>query len=307
MNQHRTMNGSPWSWVSKAAQERALEIGGSNLLLVYLALCRLESDTPDEAKGCFYASATQIARHSGLATRTVRRVIPKLETAQLAKVVSGRNNGVEGSNVANKYTLLNILPSLHASDSQSLPLVTHGHHLVTASCSEMAHSKELEELKEIEGVVDEKPKRSKSSPIQLPPIPAELDTPAFSIAWDEWIKHRKEKKKVLTASTASKQLQNLSEWGVDASVASIARSIEKGWVGLFLQTEFFPTNDQTVPTLPKSKEPENWVPVFQQLYPNGKSMPWDQLTQLHSDIADEVLKAIADYQPVTTATAQKAA
>jgi len=305
MNQHRTMNGSPWSWVSKAAQERALEIGGLKLLLVYLALCRLESDAPDEAKGCFHASANQIARHTGLSPRSVQGVLSQLESSGLATVQSGRGSGDKGSHVANRYTLLQIQPP-YALDAYT-PYATGADAHTQIQHEIIADNKELEELKEIEGVVDEKPKRSKSLHIQLPPIPVELDTPAFGIAWDEWIQYRKEIKKSLTPSSASQQLKTLAGWGVGAAIASIEASVVSGWRGLFPPKGFCHTNDQTVPSLPKSKEPENWMPVFQQLYPNGKSMPWDQLTQLHPNIADEILKAIADYQTVTTATAQKAA
>ncbi len=303
MGDHRSIHGSPWSWISKLAEERALADGGAKLLLVYYALCRLESDAPDEAKGCFYASTNQIARHSGLSPRSVQGVLPQLEISGLATILSGRGAGIRGSHIANRYTLLEITPP-YALDAYT-PYATGAYAHTQISHEIFADNKELEEQKEIEGVDDEKPKRLKSSLIQLPPIPVELDTPAFRIIWDEWIQHRKDKKKGLTATTATKQLKQLSAWGSEKATAALDKAIHEGWQGFYEPKEFFPTNDQSVPSLPKSKEPENWVPVFEQLYPNGKSMPWDQLAQLHPDIADEV-KAITDQQPLSTSTSQNA-
>jgi len=306
MSIHRTMNDSPWSWISKIAHERALEHGGSKLLLVYNALCRLESDAPVESKGNFFASANQIARHSGLSSRTIQKVLSKqLVSSGLATFVSGRGSGDKGSHVANRYTLLQITPP-YALDAYT-PYATGADAHTQIQHEIFADNKELEELKEIEAVVDEKPKRSKSSPIQLPPIPVKLDTPAFRTAWDEWIQYRKEIKKPLTPSSASKHLKQLAGWGVDGAIASIDASIGSSWMGLFEPKGYFPTQDQTVPSLPKSKEPEGWKDILKELYPNATIMPWDQLIQLNPNVADEVRKAIADKQPDGTTNEQKAA
>lgn len=52
------------------------------------------------------------------------------------------------------------------------------------------------------------------------------------IAWNDWLKHRKELKKKMTESTARKQIEFLRARGPDA-VAIINLAIEKGWTGLY--------------------------------------------------------------------------
>jgi hypothetical protein len=302
MQTHRSLNDSSWSWISKSAEERALADGGSKLLLVYYALCRLESDVPVEAKKGFFASTNQIARHSGLSSRTVQSALPLLELSGLATVISGRGAGDKGSHIANRYTLLQIHPpyALDANTPYATGADTHTqfHHEIVA---------DNKELKEKERVVDEKPKRSKSPTKSLPSIPTELDTPIFRTSWENWIQHRREIRKPLTPSSASKQLKQLNGWGADKATASLDEAIHKGWKGFYEPKGFFQTNDQIIPSVPKSLEPKGWKDILKELYPNAKAMPWDQLVQLTPEVADEVRKVIADKQPDGTTNEQKAA
>jgi len=64
-------------------------------------------------------------------------------------------------------------------------------------------------------------------------IPRNLDTPAFRAKWHEWQSYRKQKRAKLTPMTAQKQLTELSRIGPDAAIATIEKSICKGWQGLF--------------------------------------------------------------------------
>jgi hypothetical protein len=66
---------------------------------------------------------------------------------------------------------------------------------------------------------------------QMPPI---LEaSPAFRAVWDEWKKHRKEKRKPLTPTSVNRQLKELAGWGPDRAIAAIQHSITKGWTGIF--------------------------------------------------------------------------
>lgn len=67
----------------------------------------------------------------------------------------------------------------------------------------------------------------------LPPLPANLQTDAFRAAWDEWQKHRKEKRATLTPTAAKRQLAELAEWGEADAIAAIQNSIKNGWQGIF--------------------------------------------------------------------------
>lgn len=65
------------------------------------------------------------------------------------------------------------------------------------------------------------------------PLPPGLDTPEFKAAWSDWGKHRREIRHKLTPTSVSRQLAMLERLGVEAAIASIEVSIEKGWCGLF--------------------------------------------------------------------------
>jgi hypothetical protein len=105
---HRTMDHSPFLWMSKAAQDRVLQAAGSTGLAIYAGLCRLESDAPPKAKDAFHASAANISRAAGVGTRTVERHLPLLARAGLIVMRSGRRSAANGANEANTYRLLNI-------------------------------------------------------------------------------------------------------------------------------------------------------------------------------------------------------
>lgn len=64
-----------------------------------------------------------------------------------------------------------------------------------------------------------------------PPEP--LDTAEFRDAWARWARHRAEKRKSLTPSTADSQLSMLAKLGSANAVACIELSITHGWQGLF--------------------------------------------------------------------------
>jgi len=66
-------------------------------------------------------------------------------------------------------------------------------------------------------------------------LPQVLQTDAFRAAWSEWVQYRRESRKPLTASTATKQLKQLEKFGHDSAIASITASITAGWQGIFDQ------------------------------------------------------------------------
>jgi hypothetical protein len=60
-----------------------------------------------------------------------------------------------------------------------------------------------------------------------------LNCPEFREAWNDWARHRKEKKKPITALAAQKQLAELSEMGLDRAMIAISFSIKNGYQGIF--------------------------------------------------------------------------
>jgi hypothetical protein len=102
---HRSPNDAPYLWLSKDAQDRALEAGGTKGLAVYVALCRLESNAPQQYKGAFSASRFNISQFSGVSVRIVADLLPVLVRARLIGFQSGRHAGKDRSHEANKFTL----------------------------------------------------------------------------------------------------------------------------------------------------------------------------------------------------------
>ena len=291
----------PWFRVPKATASVALDHGGSNMLLLLVALQWIENDRGEMGKP-FPASATLIARRSGLSTRTIERLLPQIQGTGLVQILSGKGTGMNGGDAPNRFILQS-----YPSDIMTDTLRQSDAPRPSASCAELAGIKEQEEPKEKEGLVGKEAKNIKTQIHELPPIPAELDTPAFRVAWGEWIQHRKEKGKPLTPSTASKQLKEVSAWGKERAIAAIDYSILKGWQGIFENPNHTPMQEQVVPSIPKAEAPEGWEETLKELYPNATDISWDLLTQLHPDVADQVKSAITHAAADAPAIAQKAA
>ena len=78
-----------------------------------------------------------------------------------------------------------------------------------------------------------KPKTPPKETAESVPIPPELATDGFRAAWADWIAERRERRKALTPRAARMQLEKLRPGGADAAIASIRKSIESGWAGIF--------------------------------------------------------------------------
>lgn len=74
--------------------------------------------------------------------------------------------------------------------------------------------------------------------------------PTFRSVWGRWCADRAKRKKPLTEEACRLQLAKLATWGSVAAVASIERSLECGWVGLFP-----PPDDE--PKVPKARPTRN--------------------------------------------------
>lgn len=108
MTAPRRLDDGPWLWLSHAAHIRAKSAGGAKGLAIMVALAAREP----KGRGEFYASAQNIADGCGLSVRTVERMLPLLENAKLIAVQSGKRAGADGGDVANKYRILTVHPSI---------------------------------------------------------------------------------------------------------------------------------------------------------------------------------------------------
>lgn len=57
--------------------------------------------------------------------------------------------------------------------------------------------------------------------------------PNVLAAWDAWVAYRREKRQMLTPTSAKHQIAKLSEWGPEQFVDSLNRSIMNSWTGIF--------------------------------------------------------------------------
>jgi hypothetical protein len=73
----------------------------------------------------------------------------------------------------------------------------------------------------------------KEKPKEEAPIPPSLGTPGFLAAWQDWQRHRSEKRQTLTPTARKQQLKRLAAMGPARAVAAIEYSIANGWTGVF--------------------------------------------------------------------------
>lgn len=291
----------PFCWQNKETLRGIRESldgdgGLASVLSVYHALTEIASDMASDE---FTTMQSHIGKLSGgLSTSTVKRCIKELRALHVISYELSRLRGPlkfilhrDGSQIPNDGSQM--------TNDRSFPI----------SGEVVSSRRTLEEsLEEIPaGVAAKSRKRSQATPKVLHSIPPELDTPAFRVAWGEWIQHRKEKGKSLTPSTASKQLKEVSALGETRAIAAIDYSILKGWLGIFENPNQTPTEERVVQSIPKVEAPEGWEETLKELYPNATHISWDQLTQLHPDVADQVMSAMANEAADAPAIAQNAA
>jgi hypothetical protein len=94
----------PFTRIFKADHDKALE-ADPLALLVYVALCRIQSDAPPEEKASFRAGAARIARHCGLSRRAIQERLRRLQRDGLIVVLSGRRENRESDHEENRITL----------------------------------------------------------------------------------------------------------------------------------------------------------------------------------------------------------
>lgn len=91
--------------IFKADHDKALELGPT-CLLIFLALCRIQSDAPPEKKGLFQAGAARVMRHCGLSRRAVQEGMKQLAAEGIIEIISGRRKDRKTDHEENQITLL---------------------------------------------------------------------------------------------------------------------------------------------------------------------------------------------------------
>ena len=76
--------------------------------------------------------------------------------------------------------------------------------------------------------------RKKSPPTTIPP---ELDCREFREAWNDFLTHRKEKRKPVTPTNERALLTKLASWGSCSASEALRDSVMNGWIGVFKPKE----------------------------------------------------------------------
>jgi len=96
----------PHTRISKAQHDAILTALGTPGFVVYVALCRIQSDAKLDEKHLFPAGAKRIARHCGLSVRSIRAYLPQLVELGAITMQSGRHAGRKRDNEENKVSLI---------------------------------------------------------------------------------------------------------------------------------------------------------------------------------------------------------
>lgn len=201
----------PFSVIQKSEHDKALALGSTGLL-VYVALCRLQSDARPDEKNCFPAGAARIAKHCGLSSRCVKDYLPKLAAEGIIEIESGCKTGTRNYNEENKITLFGSAAGSLRRESET-----------GVSCP-------------VYVVKKEKRKRKQAARF----VPEEIALPhgeQFDAAWQEFCTHRKELGHKLTPTATKRILKELEAVSESAAVESLHQAIAKGWRAPFPKPE----------------------------------------------------------------------
>lgn len=172
----------------------------------------------DEAGSC-YPSTKSIAERTDLKPGSVTANIRKLEArGLLVREQQYRPNGAKSSN---RYTLQISCGAPPVTEGVGTPHRTGGGTPHRTGGAFLNHQSNHQKEKK-EGV----------------PIPPELQNTDFVEKWTEWLDYRKRtKRKAVSDRAAALQLKKLAAVGVKRAIATIERSIENDWQGLFPEKE----------------------------------------------------------------------
>lgn len=103
-------------------------------------------------------------------------------------------------------------------DTLSIPYVYPSNYIDSDSDSDLSPQPPVRVQKK------EEPKKTKTEP-EIPE--------AFRVEWEEYAQMRKEKRCKLTPTTVAKLLKKLSKYPPEVARGMLAKSVEKGWTGVF--------------------------------------------------------------------------
>ncbi len=201
----------PFSVIQKSEHDKALALGSTGLL-VYVALCRLQSDARPDEKDCFPAGAARIGKHCGLSSRCVKDYLPKLAAEGIIEIESGCKTGTRNYNEENRITLFGSAAGSPRRESET-----------GVSCPVYVVKKEKRKRQRVDRFVPE----------QFPLPHGEQ----FDAAWQEFCTHRKELGHKLTPTATKRILKELEAVSESAAVESLHQAIAKGWRAPFPKPE----------------------------------------------------------------------
>jgi hypothetical protein len=93
----------------------------------------------------------------------------------------------------------------------------------------------------------------------MPPIPPELDQPAFRAAWDDWLAYRRERHlPTWKPRTVRANFADWVVWGPEQAVVAIRKAIKANWSGVFEPRGDGPQANGRAPAAPRAKADPHW-------------------------------------------------
>jgi hypothetical protein len=174
----------------------------------------------------------RIAKGCGLGRSTVDGCIDQIEAAGLLVVERPRGNP---AGTTNRYRLPG---SPHSVTYQKADVPKSGHRTCQKADTGRTENRTKSDSFNQTHITKHKRKvRANGDPWELAQKAMSGDalrTDAFRTAWGEWVEYRRQTGRPLTPATIVRQIRKLEEFGHDAAIESIERSIGQGWQGLFL-------------------------------------------------------------------------
>lgn len=202
----------------------------THLFLFLLLACNYKKKAFENLEimpGQLVSSYGVLSGRTGLTIRQVRTSINKLKATGEVTSIS-----------TSKYTVFTVVNWENYQSSDTVNDTPNDKQMTSkrqtndkpATSERQTNDKRMTTIKEGKNIIKKKTKAKKDF---CGLIPSKLNCDDFKKVWMQWEESRRERKKTLTAKSASMQLTMLEQYPVDQAIEIIRQSIMNDWQGLF--------------------------------------------------------------------------
>lgn len=227
-------------------------------LSVYEKLLWGQIDTFCTSEKACFASNAYLSEFLGVVEGSLKNMLTNLRKLGLIETT-----GFDGRRRHLKTKLVGVIAELPEGSSQNYP---YGHARMTSEPSNNFHkslknSNVIEDqiapiTKDITKIISLKKKNRKKESLDDPFFESMIsddfkrhaDYPKFLSDWKDFIAHRSEIKKPLSALSAKRALNALQAFGIEGARSSIDKAIQSRWTGIWAPKNGIPENGQITKT-----------------------------------------------------------